>query len=871
MSELRPPRFFLRFFRWFCDPQLHRFIEGDLLELYGERVVAMGRKKADLYFIRDVLLLFRPGIVRSFRWPQGVVGPFRLLGSYFKIFRRNFRRQPTYNLLNLSCLSLGIAAAICIGLYLDFESSYDRNHRLADRIFRIETRMIKTHEKVMDVNWSGSPANLAPLALQDYPEIEAYVRFFSFFSNEVRLDYGGEMFETAPDQVIAVDSNVFELFSFDLLRGDPTTALRGPGKVVISESMARRIFGTADPMGKVLRTRLDHRTNGEERAYPLEVSGVYRDLPRNTHLFFEAMISAETDPDLDNYYFGRFNVYTYLLLRENIAPENVAPKLTGIYDRYLDAQRDEVLVHARHELVPLPRIHYEEAGGSTYLLIFGGIGLLLLLIAFIGYVNLVTAQAGRRAREIGMRKILGSGRSQLILQFLAESLFLTLLAVLAAVLIVVIAIDPLNALLDLHLDATRLIQPQPLLILLAVTLGLGMIGGSYPAFFLSSFKVLGVLQNSTTRSAPLQQWLLGFQFAVVIFVLISTGMIDRQLDFLREKDLGFDREQILQVQLPGGLSAARSDLLQTTLARDPDIESVAGCDFVPGLGGMVNRPVSAQAAEPQFIRSGRIDHRYLQTMGIELVAGRNFSPDFPADSTEHVLVNETFVRSFGLGEEALGALVKFGGWGNPHAYRVVGIVRDFHQSSLHTGIEPQLFRLGPVSGNLVLKISGDPSGPIRHLEQTWNKLFPDQYLQYSFLDEDLQNRYVEDQRRGHLFLLFSLITIFIAFAGLYGLAAYLTGRRTREIGIRKVLGADLPAIVILISRSFVILVLLAALPGVLLGWITVRMWLENFAFRADMSWGLIGLVLLSVLLLVLCTVGWQAIRTAARNPKEVLH
>lgn len=870
MKHPSPPRLFLRFFKWFCDPELHRFIEGDLLELYGERVGALGKKKADRRFVRDVFLLFRPGIIRSFNWTENLLHFFHMVTNYFKIFRRNFKRQPTYNLLNLSCLSLGIAGAICIGLYLDFETTYDHMHSQADRLFRIETNAVKTHSKVMEVDWQTTPANLGPLALQDHPEISSFVRFFNFFSNNVQLKHGQTIIEETAEHIVAVDSNVFDLFSFELLQGDPKTALRGPNKIILSENLARRLFADEDPMGQLISTRLVHQLTGEQADYPLKVSGVYRDLPANTHLYFHAMMSAKTDPELDTYYFGRFNVYTYLLLHEQATSESLAPKLTGIYDRYLDPKRDQVLVNVTHDLVPLASIHLSETGGAGYLRIFSGIGILILLIAFIGYVNLVTAQAGKRALEIGLRKVLGSGRSQLMVQFLAESLFLTSLAVIVALVLVLCAIEPLNATLGLHLSAAQLLQPLFLLMLFAGTIGLGLIGGSYPAFFLSSFQPVRVLKGTLTRAAPLQRWLLGFQFAVVVFVLASTGMIYQQLQFLREKDLGFDSDHIVQLNLPGQFASGKLDVLQASLLRDPNILSLATCDFVPGVGGMPNRPASAQASEPQFIRTGRIDYNYLELMDIDMVAGRNFSPDFPADSTINVLVNETFVRNFELGADPLGTQVKFGDWGNPQALEIVGIVEDFHQSSLHAPIEPQLYRLGPTSGALVVKVAKDPAAAIRHLESTWKAHFPDQAIQYSFLHEELLSRYEEDQRRGQLFLLFSGITLFIAFAGLYGLAAYLTARRSREVGIRKVLGASLSDIVFLLSRHFLALVLIAALPGMILAWYTMRKWLENFAFRVSFSYSLLGMVLLSVFFLVLLTVGWQAARTAARNPREVL-
>lgn len=793
-----------------------------------------------------------------------------MLKSYLKLFLRNLRRQPVYTLLNLSCLAIGMAAAIFILLYLDFEMNYDRVHQKGEQIYRVNTTAIKTHERTIDVAWQRSPANFGALVQQDYPEVESFVRFFSFYSNAVRFEYRQQTIEMEPEQVIAADSNVFQLFTFELLRGDPADALNGPNKIVLSETLADRIFGTDDPVGQVLDTRLVHSLTNGEADYPLEVTGVYRDLPPNTHLLVHAMISAETDEELNNYYFGRFNVHTYLLLKDRVDPEALTAKLTAIYDRYLDPALDPVLVNVTHELVPLYKIHLSETGGTTYLLIFSGIGFLLLLIAFFGYINLVTAQAGRRALEIGLRKVLGSERRQLITQFMAESLFFTILSLTVAVGLVTLLAGPVNRLLELQVDIAQLWQARPLMIMLGGILLLGLAGGSYPAFFLSSFQPVKVLKGKLHRSAPLHKYLVGFQFAVVIFVLTSTGMIYQQLEYLKRKDLGFAQDQILQLDLAGQEGLDKVQVFKESLRKDPNILSVASCSFIPGVGGMVRQPASAEGSEPQFIHHGRIDYDYLETMDIDLVAGRNFSPDFPADSATNVLVNKTFVRHFELGDNPLEKQVRLGGWGNPNSLRIIGVVEDFHQSSLHAAIEPQMFRLRPRSNDLMVKVAEDPTAALTRIEATWRELFPEEAFHYRFLDEVLLERYREDQKRGSIFLFFSLVTLLIAFAGLYGLAAYLTTQRTREVGIRKVLGAGIPNIILLFTRDFLLLAVIAAVPGLILAWYTIRQWLENFAFRTPMNYLLFILVLLSVLLLTFVTVGWHAARAASLNPKETL-
>ena len=866
-EPVSPPVWIIQFFRWICHPDLQEDIEGDLRERYDGWVRGQGKPKADRLLLGEVLSLMRPTLVKPVKISHPLI-MIDMFGNYLKIFLRNIARQPVFTILNLACLSIGMGAAILILLHLDFEINYDRFHDRAKDIHRVNTTAIKTHDKVMDVEWQSTPANLGPLIRQDIPEVQSFVRFFNFNTNDVRFQYKQTRMEE--EHVVAVDSNVFQVFSFRLIEGDPQTALKGPNKIVVSENLAQRIFGSENPIGKVLETNLVHRSSNVEQTYPFEVSGVYQDLPENTHLYFHAMISAESDAELDNYYFNRFNVHTYVVLNEHAVPEVVAPKMTGIYDEYLDPEIDPVLVNARHELIPLTKIHLEDTGSSTYLLIFGGVGFLLLLIAFISYVNLVTAQAGKRSLEIGLRKVLGSQRKQLVLQFLAESVFFTTLALVLANILVAGFVSPLNSMLDLQMDARQLLQPRFMLIMLGIIFLLGLLGGSYPAFFLSSFQPISVMKGNLARSAPLGRFLVAFQFAVVIFVLASTGMIYQQLQFMRNKDLGFAKDQAIRLSVPAASDAGKIAVLKRSLHSYPTISSVATCSFIPGVGGMINGPISADGSEAQFTRRGLIDYDYLESMEIEVLNGRNFSRDFPADSLSHVIVNETFVRSFGLTGDPLGKEVRFGDKGNPNFFRIIGVVEDFHQSSLHNAIEAQMFLLEPNASQVVVKITDEPAQALTHIGKAWHELFPDQPFAYDFLDEMLVARYEEDYRRGRLFLFFSCITIFIAFVGLYGLAAYMTTRRTKEVGIRKVLGASLSNIVFLLSKEFLLLVGIASVPGLLLAWYLARQWLENFAFQTGINYLMFGMVLISVLLLTFLTVGRHAAGAALSNPVDTL-
>jgi putative ABC transport system permease protein len=794
-----------------------------------------------------------------------------MLRHFLTLTLRNGFRQPLHTVLNLLCLTLGLAAALLIGLYLHSELTYDRFHANARRIYRVETKLVNLKDKVLEVGWHNTPSNLAAFIKQDYPEVENYVRFFKFFSDEAAaFGYQGELFEEK--DVYAVDSSVFAIFSFPFVAGNPAQALSGPNKIVLSRSLARRIFGEANPIGKTLESRLSHNLPGMREQYALMVTGVYEDLPPNTHLPVQAMISAQTDPGLAQYYFGTYNTLTYLLLPATTDPGRLAPKFTQIYDRYLDPAREPVMANALHELMPLMAIHLADTGGITYLYIFGAVGLLLLLIAVISYVNLVTAQAGRRGVEIGIRKVLGSHRGPLVAQFLLESLFFTLLALLAGASLVAALVDPLNHLLGLQLEAGQLGNPQMLAGMLCIGVITGLLGGSYPAFFLSSFEPVSVMKGKGSKRAPLRRVLVGIQFAVVLFVLSCTGMVYNQLQYLRKKDLGFSKEQVIRLNLPGQRELQQWPALKNALQQSPYITSAAAGSFIFGADQMVRGPVSADGSvsrEPQFVYRGGIDYDFLATLNIRLKAGRNFSRAFPSDLTHAALVNETFVRKFGL-KQPLGEKIRYGNKGNPNHLEIIGVVADFHQSTLHTPIEPSVFVLNPSSPNVVIKTEKDFLAAVKHLEKSWKAVLPGTPLDYRFLDQELQDGYQADQIRGRVFLFFSLVTLGISFLGLFGLAAYLAAQRTREVGIRRVLGAGTGHLVLLLTRDFLLLVAAAALPAFGVAWYTLRRWLENFAYRAEVNYLLFGLVLVFTLLLTFGVTGLHAFRTAQLNPADTL-
>lgn len=793
-----------------------------------------------------------------------------MLQNYLLIIWRTIRRQPMYAILNLSCLTIGIIASLLILLYLDFELNYDRFHDKADRIFRVETPSIMREGKIMEVNWVRTPALTGHFMHQDYPEIEAYTRIYQCFEEDaVIFETDGKSIEE-PD-VYFVDSTALNIFSVDLIHGNQKTALHGPDKVIINESLAKRLFGDANPLGKTLTTELTHVLPDAKSDYTLAVTGVYRDLPNNSHIPLTAMISAESDPKLKDYYFRRFSYYTYALLQKGADPAVVAPKLSDLYEKYLNPALEPMKWHANHSLIPLTEVHLNESGGMTYIWIFAGVGFLILLISIISYVNLVTAQASKRSMEVGIRKVMGGNRQQLIVQFLSESLIFTSIALLMGLWLTTWLIAPLNGLLDLQLDAANLWHPNLLVGMAALLFVIGVLGGSYPAFFLSAFQPVSIMKGKTAKGAPLRRMLVAVQFAVVIFVLVSTGMIYEQLQFLRDKDLGFNTEQVVRLAFSSEEGLQKLPVFKDLLKQSPLISSAGTSSFNPGAG-MPRRPFSADGSDnldAQFVFYGDVDYDYFETMDMEILAGRNFSPDHGDDAATKILVNETFGQQFGL-KELVGQKVRFGDKGNPNFVEVIGVVKDFHQSNLHDPIAGQVFILSPVSYNLAVKIDKNIPDALAHIEESWTKLFPHEPLNYRFMSDVVQSGYETDQIRGHIFLLLSILTVLITFLGLFGLASYMVSQRIKEIGIRRVLGATLSNIVNLIAKDFLILVAFAALPAFGIAWYFINEWLQDFAYRTEINYAIFGLVLLGTLVLTLGVTGLHAVRATGVNPAESL-
>lgn len=797
-----------------------------------------------------------------------------MIKNYLKLAWRNALRQPGYTSLNILGLTLGIASTLFILLYITEENRFDQYHEKKDRIFRVSTDITEPDDAF---RWATTQTPLAPQLKADYSEVEEYVRFIS--NGRTQLQHKDRIFYE--EDVFLVDTTVNDIFTFNFLRGEAANALKDPMSIALSRSAAERIFGDNDPMGEVLET-----TSG--RGYT--VTGIYEDMPRHSHLIANAMISSNSipslnDPNAGNW--GGFGIYSYVLLRDGIAPATFAAKLPEVIEKYVAVIFDEMNIKVKYELIGLTDIHLksdfegepEPTGEIGFLYIFGAVALFILLIACINYMNLATARATKRATEVGVRKVLGSERKQLIAQFLSESLLFTLIAIVLSYILVLLLLPVFNLAFDMDLSRSLLFSTPVLLGALGVIILTGIIGGSYPAFYLSSFRPIAVLKGSLGRGGGnprLRKALVSVQFAITIFMLIGTGIIYDQMNFLRQKDLGFDKENVVTLSLQGPEAREKYPTLREKLLQNPKVTAIGTASTTPGNGfgkNVMNVETSQGTMETFGIDLYSVDYEFFPTLGVELAEGRFFSPEYRTDSSQAVLVNESMVKRFGW-SDPIGRRVQLGTNDTLPMLQVVGVVKDFHQLSLYDPIESLLFI--PRANNSQMHIRISPQNPgemtdiLAFMRQQWLEVFPGQPLEYDFVDAAFMELYEADQIRARIFTLFSVLMILIACLGLLGLASFTAEQRTKEIGVRKVLGAKTSDIIYLLTRNFVFLVALATIPAFIAAWYFMSQWLETFSYHTSMNFWLYAAAFIIVALITVLATGYHALKAARSNPVRAL-
>ncbi|MEM9329376.1 MAG: ABC transporter permease [Bacteroidota bacterium] len=789
-----------------------------------------------------------------------------MLKNYFIVAFRHLRRQPGYAALNILGLTIGILSCFLIVMYLQQELSFDAYHENADQVYRVSSRISEPDDAF---NWATTQLPLGRTVTEKFGEVQQYARMQPRGRTTVRQ---GENTYYIEDSYLA-DSTLFELFTFDFVKGDPRSALSEPNSIVLSESEVQKIFGREDPMEQLLE--LDDNS--------LKVTGVYRDQPNNSHFIANAMISFNTVPYHNAEAWGGFNLYTYLKLFPGANPNTVLDKLNQeIMDEYVAVIFDEYEIEIIYDLMNIRDIHLlsdfegepQPLGNMDYIYIFAAVAVFLILIACINYMNLATARSMKRSLEVGIRKVMGAQRGTLIGQFIAESVLISLLAFVLSVLLLLVIVPLVNSQLGTSFDIRSLMTPQMGLLVVAVLLVTGILSGSYPAFYLSAFQPIKALKGGAAAKGGGNKWLrrvlVGIQFAISIFMLISTLVIYDQMQFVRSKDLGFDKEQVFTFAMTRS-TRERWPVLKNLLLQNTHITEAGTASTIPG-GGYPKNLLPVENNEGVMTDYGinlmSVDFDYFKTLGVEMVAGRDFSTAYPSDTATAVIVNESMVARFSW-DEPLGKRFQYSR-DSTVFHRVIGVAKDFHHRSLYDPIEPLLFVPEVNNSRVLVRIDQNVPAALQHAESSWQEVFPNRPFEPMFLDQNFLESYEDDQLRGTLFLSFSITMIVIAALGLLGLASFTAEQRTKEISIRKVLGATTSGLISLLVAEFVWLVLLGAVPAFVFAYWFASGWLESFEYHTNVNYFLFVLVTVIILLITMLTTGIHAFRAAVTNPSENL-
>lgn len=801
--------------------------------------------------------------------------------NYLKITIRNLKKHKGYSLINIFGLAIGMACCILILLYVTDELSYDNYHKNGDGIYRVDaiSSIGETTRR-----YATTPPALAPEVAKSIPEIEASTRIFEFFETfEGRL---GDQTIRIPS-VYFVDPKFFDIFSHNFIAGDSKTAFKNPDSIVITQETAQRLFGDEDPLAKVIIW-------GPDRS--IQVSGVLEDVPKNSHFRFNGIISSEAlkdqegrpAPVLSSSYFCE--IHAYILLKEDANIQAVETKIMATHEAKWGEMFKQRGTKRQYPLIHLRDIHLRSSaeyelgtpGDMNTVYLFSAIALLVLIIACFNFINLSTARSTNRAREVGMRKVFGSYKHQLIKQFLSESVALSLISLLFGVMLVQIALPAFNSLSGKEFDSGHLLRLPVLLGLLGIIILTGFVAGSFPAFILSAFHPVTVLKgkfSSASKNSSLRKILVVVQFSISVFMIIGILTIIRQLDYMKNKDLGFKKEQLVVVPFFGNRreedAVRRYDALQARLLANPGIVSSSFSGNIPGgeLGFDAYLPEGKSDNETVRARNYWVDFDFVKTYGMELVAGRDFSRDFSTDAGEAVIINERMAQTLGWGEESIGRQI----FNVPRDNRpgtIVGIVKDFHNGSLKMEISPVTLSLEPgfFAFVTVRILSVNVSSTLNFLEtvlgEVSQEVAPNREFNfnYYFVDDDFRSKYAEEEKVRSIYIIIGGLAVVIACLGLFGLASFTLEQRTKEIGVRKVLGASVDHIIRLFSKEFAKLILIATILAWPLAYYAMFRWLGNFAYRIGLRWDIFIISGILAVMVAFLTIFYHSLKAALANP-----
>lgn len=872
--EEQPPKWALRFLRLYCKPRMLEIIEGDAYELFYKRVEKEGLSNAKRKFCWDTIRFFRLKYIKGLE-DINSLNNIVMFKNYFKISVRSLVRQKFFSFINISGLSLGLAACLLIVLYVSNELSYDNFHKDVERVYRIAN------------NQSGqyTPARLGIQSKMDFPEIEEVVRISGPFDQTFKVN--NQVFKEGKG--FSADSTFHKIFTVLFLEGNPDKALTEPNSVVLTKTLADKLFPNQEAYGKLVTI------NGNS----IKVTGVVADPPKNTHFYYNFIESYPHENWITVGNWTGNNFFTYAKLVKGATAEAVEAKYPAFVHKYVGPDLVKYTGHATYEeylaeggrqgtftLKPMQKLHLHyphmalgSQGNIDNVYIFSAVGFFILLIASINFMNLSTARSSIRSKEVGMRKVLGSLRNQLVYQFLVESMLISLLSMILALGIASLCLGGFNELANRNFLISDLLAFDTLLKIFGIVLFVGLLAGCYPAFYLSGFQPIKALKGelkSAGGNVFLRKGLVAFQFAISIFLIIGTTIVFSQLNFISDQKLGFQPEQVMVVKNTGFLGD-KLDAFQNNLRQIPSITSISltntyASSMVPDWG------YSTIEESPRNFDLMNIfsTDEFLQTMGIELLEGRFFTNEMISDSAS-VVINEAAKKELGY-NEVLGKRISRG---DGDDYTIVGVVKDFNYASLKRTVEPLVLRRMDRDGRLeydyyggdylLLKVTGSFNETVNKVNENWNAMVQDEPFDYVFLDNSFNQLYEEERRFGNLFTVASTLAMAIACLGLFALAAFTIERRLKEIAVRKVLGASVKSLTLLVISDFTKLVLIGAVLAIPTSYWVMNGWLASFAYQININNPLIFILpALLIALIAWVTVGFQSVKTALANPIKAL-
>jgi putative ABC transport system permease protein len=804
-----------------------------------------------------------------------------MIKNYFKIACRNLVKNKFYTFINITGLAVGVATCLLIFLYVLNEMSYDRHNTNANRIYRVNNE-VKFGGNYFDL--AQAPALMGPTMVEEFPEVEEYTRLR--WHNSFLVRKGNENINEG--RIAFADSTLFGVFSLPMLSGDPKVALREPNSLVITERIARKYFNSVDVVGKSMLI------NDVEN---YKITGVIKDIPAQSHFNFDFFVAMSGNADSRNDNWLNENYNTYVLLKKTADVKKLEPELNRMMDRHVGPQLKSVVNVSldefaksggfiRASLTPLTRIHLHSNkkgelsgnGNIQFVYIFSAIAVFILLIACVNFMNLSTARSSNRAKEVGVRKVLGSLRKNIIRQFLTESLLMSFIAFSFAAVIAWLLLPYFNQLAGKTIHVNLLFQPVMVISFILFIVVVGLLAGSYPAFFLSAFQPVDVLKGKLSKGFKgswLRNALVVFQFTISITLIVGTIVIYNQLTYIRNKDIGFNRNQVLVIQHTDALKTQattfRNELSQISGVTSASMSGYLPVNYRRSNDAFFTSP-SLDQKTAMSMQNWGVDENYIPTLDIKLLEGRNFSPQFPTDSTG-IVINEAAAKFLATKDLLNKSLYRIQDINTKKIiqYHIIGVIKNFNFSSLRDEITPLALLLKHEPGNISVRINtANIPEVIGQIKSKWQAMTSGQPFDYSFMDEQFNNLYTAEQKTGKIFITFAVLAILIASLGLFGLITYAAEQRIKEIGIRKVLGASVANIAGMLSKDFLKLVLISSGIAFPLAWWAMNKWLQDFAYRVNIEWWVFVVAGIIALLIALMTVSFQAIKAAVANPVKNL-